>query len=252
MKTKKVIVVIFGTIFINSALAGDDGMSQKNTRPQVWKKVVSLSMGPAWSSTSQTQTIDLQPSLMQTYVANSNTQAFGSGELFFGLQHAVMPRLQAQLGLAIAGTTSIQLNGNVWQDADPDLNNFSYDYQIKHEHIAVKGKLLTDIYQLLQPYISGSLGVGYNHAYNYTSIPKLVTVPSEPPFTSHTTTAFTYTLGAGVQRALNEQWAIGMGYEFADWGQSHLGAASDQVSNSGLHLSHIYTNQLQFSLNFIA
>lgn len=69
-------------------------------------------------------------------------------------------------------------------------------------------------------------------------------------FASNTTTAFTYTLGAGVQRHLNPHWQVGIGYEFSDWGSSQLNRASGQTLNSGLLLSHLYTNELLFNLTY--
>ncbi|HHS9463875.1 TPA: outer membrane protein, partial [Legionella anisa] len=73
-----------------------------------------------------------------------------------------------------------------------------------------------------------------------------------PDFADHTKTAFTYTLGAGVQKALNDHWQIGAGYEFADWGKSELGRAFGQTMNSGLALNHLYTNGVLFNLTYVA
>ncbi len=71
-------------------------------------------------------------------------------------------------------------------------------------------------------------------------------------FTNHTKTAFTYTLGAGVQKALNDHWQAGVGYEFADWGKSELGRALGQTMNSGLTLNHLYTNAVLLNLTYVA
>ena len=71
-------------------------------------------------------------------------------------------------------------------------------------------------------------------------------------FASNTTTAFTYTLGAGVQRYLNPHWQAGIGYEFADWGRSQLNRALGQTLNSGLSLSHLYTNGFLLNLTYLA
>jgi hypothetical protein len=43
-----------------------------------------------------------------------------------------------------------------------------------------------------------------------------------------------------------------MGYEFADWGQSHLGSAQGQTLGRGLSLQHLYTNGLMFNLTYTA
>ena len=75
---------------------------------------------------------------------------------------------------------------------------------------------------------------------------------SQSNFSSHTNTTFTYNLGVGIQRVLNQNWQIGIGYEFADWGKSQLGIASGQTLNSGLKLNHFYTSGLLFNLTYVA
>ena len=249
MKTNKVVISLFGFTLTHAALAGTMGQS---TPSEGWKKVATLSLGPSWADGGKTQTFYVESDLQQTYAANNKAQLLGSGEIFLGLQHRLTHHLQAQLGLAAATTTSTRLYGDIWQDADPDLNNFYYSYHINHTHVAVKGKLLTDITNIVQPYISGSLGIGFNRADNYIQTPKLFEVPPIPPFASHTQNAFTYTVGTGLQKALDQHWSVGVGYEFADWGKSSLSAAPGQTLNGGLQLNHLYTNQLQFSLSFVA
>ena len=119
--------------------------------------------------------------------------------------------------------------------------------------LALKGKLLADdMLTLVTPYLSGSIGVGFNRSHHFTISPKLFNEVPAPEFNSHTKTAFSYTLGTGIQKALNEYWQVGIGYEFADWGKSNLSAAYGQSINSGLQLNHLYTNQLQFSVSYTA
>ena len=233
-------------------LSFSSGTVIANNSSQTWKKVLMLSAGPIWSNPVQTQVVSFSPSFPQTYVATSNSETLGNGEIFLGLQHNVQYDFIAQIGLAVTATTSMQLKGDVWQDSDPDFNNFLYSYKISHSHVALRGKLLKDLTGLVQPYVSGSLGVGFNHAYHYIAIPKLFEVAPEPPFASDTTTAFTYTLDIGAQKILNDNWSVGIGYEFADWGATRLGPASSQLSGEGLSLQHVYTNGLQFNVSFVA
>ncbi|HHX3357169.1 TPA: outer membrane protein, partial [Legionella anisa] len=96
------------------------------------------------------------------------------------------------------------------------------------------------------------VGVGFNRAHDFTNTPLIFEALPNPDFADHTKTAFTYTLGAGVQKALNDHWQIGAGYEFADWGKSELGRAFGQTMNSGLALNHLYTNGVLFNLTYVA
>ena len=76
-------------------------------------------------------------------------------------------------------------------------------------------------------------------------------VIASPNFTTNTQTAFSYTLGAGIQKSFSKNWAAGIGYEFADWGNSQLNRAPDQTLGNGLALNHLYTHGLQFNITYL-
>lgn len=213
-------------------------------------KVMTLSVGPAWSKPGKEQTFFLQPDIEKSYIPTNGTSVIGAGELFYGVERPLRSMMRGQFGLAIAGATNVGLRGNIWEDANPNFNNYDYDYNINHAHIALKGKLIKPFQSSFEPYLSASVGVGFNHAYDFTITPKLYEEVAPPLFQSNTTTAFTYTAGAGLQRRMNHLWIVGLGYEFADWGKSRLSAAPGQTSGNGLSLNHIYTNQLQLSLSY--
>ena len=174
------------------------------------------------------------------------------GELFFGRQLQLHNDIQGQIGLAIAATSNANARGYVWDDANPLFNNFTYHYRIQHTHIAIKGKALFNKGYPVTPWLSASLGIGFNRAHGFESTPTTVETLPTPPFASHTSTAFTYTLGAGIQRPLTQHLQAGMGYEFADWGQSALHRAQGQTMGSGPGLNHLYTNGLLLNLTYTA
>lgn len=102
------------------------------------------------------------------------------------------------------------------------------------------------------PWVSASLGVGFNDAHDFQNTPLISEAVTMPNFASNTKTSFSYTLGVGIQKTLSPHWQVGMGYEFADWGQSQLNRASSQTLNSGLSLNHLYTNGVLFNLTYLA
>ena len=214
--------------------------------------VATLSVGPVWESAGNTQTFYLAPNIEKTYAANHASHALVDGEFFLGIQKPLREKLEGQIGLAVATTGNASLSGNIWDDADSLFNNYTYHYQVRHKHLALKGKLLADRDYSVTPWVSGSLGVGFNQAHDFSNTPTINEAVVMSNFASNTTTAFTYTLGAGVQRQLNPHWQAGIGYEFADWGRSQLNRASGQTLNSGLSLSHLYTNGLLFNLTYLA
>jgi opacity protein-like surface antigen len=217
-----------------------------------WTWVGTLSAGPVWQGSGNTQTLYLTQDIEKTYTADKSTNTLFDGEVFLGLQKALSQTFYAQLGLAVAATSNAALSGAIWDDASPEFNNFTYNYKIQHTHVAGKGKILADAGYWFIPWVSASLGVGFNDAHGFQSTPTIFEALPTPDFTSHTQTAFTYTLGAGVQKALNAHWQVGVGYEFADWGKSSLGSAAEQTQGSGPALNHLYTNGLMFNLTYLA
>ncbi|ASQ45389.1 outer membrane protein [Legionella clemsonensis] len=249
MKYRLFLSVATAGVLGSTAFAGTMGpiMGSKD-----WTWVGSIAAGPVWARGGETQTFYLAPDIEKTYAARKSTNALASGELFVGLQKSLTSQWLGQLGLAVATTGNAKLQGVIWDDADPQFDNYSYQYKVRNTRLAVKGKLLLDKGYWFMPWVSASVGVGFNRAHEFTNTPLIFEALPNPNFTNHTKTAFTYTLGAGVQKALNDHWQIGVGYEFADWGKSELGRALGQTMNSGLTLNHLYTNGVLFNLTYVA
>ena len=215
--------------------------------------VATLSGGPVWTNNAgDTQQFYLAPELEKRYVAGKSSETLGEGELFLGIQHALNTTVQGQLGLAVAATSNATLRGVIWDDADPIFDNYTYKYKVQHTHVAVKAKLLADMGYIVTPWLSGSVGVGFNRAFDYTSTPTIFEAFPTPNFASRTQTTFTYTVGAGIQKALTQHWQVGVGYEFADWGKSQLGRSAGQTLNTGLTVDHLYTNGLLFNITWLS
>jgi opacity protein-like surface antigen len=230
-------------------------VNQLNSSQHSSRFVVTVSGGPEWANLGNTQTFYLKSDIQNTYFADNLNQTLGTAELFMGLQRALNTQFTGQLGIAVASGSVARLSGQIWQDADPDYYNFNYTYKIIPFRVAMKGKLIAEnnfLTSYIQPYISGSLGAGFNRAFNYQATPTIFQAVVAPGFTPNTSSSFSYTVGAGIQRSLNSNWQVGIGYEFADWGSSSLAAAPGQTLNKGLRLGSLYTNELQFNISYIA
>jgi opacity protein-like surface antigen len=240
----------------SSAIAGSMSTREEHTFSGIssWFSpfIATLSVGPTWESSGENQTIYLTPDIVKTYAGNNSSHALADGEFFVGTQKFINENFMGQLGLAIAGTTTAKVSGEIWDDADPIFNNYSYNYDVQHTHIALKGKLLMDRDYFVIPWLSASIGVGFNYASAFDNTPLIFEAITNPNFSSHMQTAFTYTIGAGVQRALSEHWQVGIGYEFADWGKSQLGRAPDQTTGTGPVLNHLYTNGVLLNITWVS
>ncbi len=216
-----------------------------------WRPVISLSGGATWAKAGDTQTFFLAPDIEKTYWAQKTSKGLATGELFLGMQKLLSSEIQAQLGLALAATANTNLQGEIWDDADPQFNNYVYQYKIQHSRIALKGKLIADKGYWAMPYLSGSVGVGFNRAHEFTNTPVIFEALPNNNFSDHTQSAFTYTIGLGLQKAIDTHWQFGLGYEFADWGKSQLNRAQEQTFNTGLKLSHLYTNGVLLNVTYV-
>lgn len=214
--------------------------------------VASLSTGPAWESAANNQTFYLAPEMQKTYSADNVTHSLQQTEFFLGVSQPLPENLQSQLGIELAATGDAALSGHIWDDASPIFDNYTYKYQVKHRHVALKGKLLMDNGYPVIPWISVGVGLGFNEAHGFTNTPLISEAVMMSSFANKTTAAFTYTLGVGMQHNITQHTQLGIGYEFSDWGQSRLGRAAGQTLNSGLSLSHLYTSGFLFNITYQA
>ncbi len=74
-------------------------------------------------------------------------------------------------GIGSRTTGNAKLQGVIWDDADPKFDNYSYLYKVRNTRVALKGKLLLDKGYWLMPWVSASLGVGFNRAHDFTNTP---------------------------------------------------------------------------------
>ncbi|QMT61790.1 outer membrane protein [Legionella sp. PC997] len=245
---KKIIASGFCALFTVNVYAMVDPYAP--VLPQVWSSIIIVSGGPAWSNPGKDQYLyPFPPPQNNLYLADSRSDWLGSGELFFGLQHFIgASNVIAQFGLGVAAASDAGLSGTVSVDGVPDV--YTYSYKVSHVRAEFKGKLIACGFQSLQPYLSGSFGVGWNHAHDW--LPTTIDPVLYPTywFDTASTVAFSYTLGLGVQKMLTPNWQVGVGVEFADWGKNYLGddgATLDQ----GPGMPHLYTTELLFSVGYM-
>lgn len=235
-------------------------IQEKNKNNTLWLYVQNSwfatgSIGPLWQSNGKTQTFIVAPNVVKTYAANNNTEVITGLSINLGVQKPFKNRLERfkwQLGGVLENAASATLTGEIWDDADPQFNNYTYRYSVKHTRVAAKGKLLYDGKYKLQPWISGSLGIGWNYAENYQNFPRIFPAVVNTNFVPHTTQALTYSIGAGVQRIISKSIQIGLAYEFTDWGGSTFAKPARQVTYNVIQTQHFYTNGLLANITYLA
>lgn len=240
-------------LILLTGAAQADGLFDDITYPIVWGKVITLSGGPSWARGGEAQSFFANPIHYNTYIPTKKTSTMGGGEIVFSLQHTINPYLFGQIGVGFAGAGNADLQGVVWIDNNPDFAFYNYTYRLNHGRISFKGKLLGgNERSFINPYISGSAGIAYNHSYHFQAVPVSPLLPPMRGFESNTQSlAFAYTLGAGLSKSFLTNWRAEIGYEFADWGKSNLEAVHGQPYGKGLYLSNLYSHQLLFSISYL-
>lgn len=243
---KKHVLGLFLLGFCTLIHAGDMG-----GKPQK-EYFFALSGGPSWTDAGTSQTLLLQPDIIKTYIPNNlvNSNLLGNAELFAGIQKSFFESVQSQFGLALYGSSFAKLNGYVQEDGDPNFQNFSYQYKISHWHLSLKSKWIVENTLNLNPYLSGSLGVGVNRSYDYYATPLILQEIAPPPFRAQTQTAFSYSFGAGFQHTVTDHVTVALGYQLVSWGSSSLNRAVGQTSSTGLRLHNLYTHGIECNVSY--
>lgn len=249
MNKKLLLCMISVACLADNAIAGMMG-----PEVQVGKLnwVGTFSIGPVWTNPGSQQTLNLTSQIEKTYTAYEPNNTLADGEVFLGIKRDLPYAFFTHVGIAGALTSQAGLSGQIWDDADPTFNNYVYGYHVQHGHVALKAKVFKDINYSVLPWISGSVGVGFNRSNGFYNNPLIVEAIAQNNFGNHTQTSFTYTTGAGLQKIINQNFQVGIGYEFADWGQSRLNPAQGQTIGNGLSLSHLYTHGLMFNVTYTA
>jgi len=215
--------------------------------------ILTLSGGPGWINPGTTQNLDLDYDYNNGYVPTSNQQVIGFGEVYLALQKSINTNLANQFGIAFSGSWMAKNTGQVWQYNEPLFYNYDYTYNVRQLRLALRDKLIFEqglFNQKVMPYVTGSVGIGFNRSYSYTETVLSSAVSTNPAFANNSLNAFTYSVGAGLQTCPWNHFIFGVGYEFMDWGRSALGSAPGQVLNTAPSMSHLYMNTLLFNITF--
>ena len=211
--------------------------------------LVDLSLGPAWVSgikeNPQRFNQDTDYEMEYLYNKTSNSPLLDA-ELFLGIQKAVSADIIGQLGLVTTATSIISLKGTIWEFSDPTFNNFAYKYKLSHTDVGIKGKLILKTNLFVNPYVSSNIGMNFNQTQGLAVSPLTEEETYNPPIENHRSSSFMYSFGIGVQKTINTNWQLAIGYQFKNLGQTSLIVDGDQLSSSELHL-----NFLQFEVTYL-
>jgi opacity protein-like surface antigen len=215
--------------------------------------LVMLSGGIGWSRPGKTQTVYVEADSSNTYSNQSNLQTLGMGEVFVGVEKKLfnLP-IQQQWGALLGAAAMARIKGEIWQFSDPSFNNMSYSYNINQLRVGLRTKWLFDQYALIKefkPYVTGSLGIGFNRSFSFNNLAKSTDIVANPNFENKVLKAFSYSVGFGLQKNIHDNVQFGFGYELFDWGKSSLAPWAGQTTSAAPSSNNLYMQTLLMSLS---
>lgn len=214
---------------------------------------IMFSPGIGYEKYGASQTVLLLTSPQESsnqYVENSDTQDTFVAHLFFGKNIYTKGYLTARAGLTLGFVDDVRVSGVVNEFALPEFNNLDYQFNIKTFSAMATTYLSFSFSELWQPYFNGGIGVSSNHAYGYKETPRIFGAFPMEPYENDTTYNFAYSLGLGLMCVVSKQFALGLGYQFSDFGKASLGVSPAQETTQTLHANPVQLQQLLLNVSW--
>ncbi|KTC93815.1 SPOR domain-containing protein [Legionella drozanskii] len=214
--------------------------------------------GVQWNDISHKITVNNSsraesPYNKDTYLSGINNQAFAgaSGGYRWEFNNRWLPALG--VGLRYQRVFARNVGKSILQYSMPEFANYNYSWQIYSDVALATAKFNFLQYRAFAPYLSGSVGAGFNKSRNYKEVAlEGVTPRISPFFTDNLTTQFAYNVGAGVDLQISSRFIVSLGYEYQDLGSvsSGSGAGNNWVGQA-LNLGSYRSNAALLSVNYL-
>lgn len=213
--------------------------------------IVTLSSGFARAQVHSSKWITFG-SYPNSYIGRNHYDTEIDTGLFIGAETVFQQNWAWQIGANYFANHAFSEHGNVYEFADPEFNNLTYQYKIRSQRISIATQISRAYCYIWHPYISASIGEAFNKAYSYKEYPVTSTdVPMIQPFANHSTQSFTYSAGFGVEVNVLEHLRLGVGYRFADLGNARLGVSPLQSDANTISNPHLYTNEVLAQISYV-
>jgi hypothetical protein len=214
--------------------------------------------GTAVSKTANNNYVGINPYVVNSY--QTNTRTLIQPLLGVGIAHTFINFIRPiniSVGLSgyyadlgkIQGTEYPFINDGIFDSLD-------YKFRAQSWSVLAESRLAYTQYDW-QPYALAGVGAAWNHLYSYDETP---TIPSESaqaspyPFANHTSAAFAYEFGVGIQKQLYSdltqhiQCFLALDYRYMNSGQGNLGSSTAQTTHDRIHVSNLQMQALLLSL----
>ncbi len=177
---------------------------------------------------------DLDASNNQTLPLNSKNKSVFGGGIAFGYNFAPQFGLPIRAELDVVARGKAKATQSWGVTANPFSASANIGNEIKLTTVMANGYYDFENDSAFTPYVSA--GIGYAHLKHTVKVGASAsngqTSVSDSGSASHTSNNFAWSLGAGVQYALNDDLALDLSYKFIDAGKSKF---SDRGEDESLH-----------------
>ncbi|MDF1683804.1 MAG: outer membrane beta-barrel protein [Legionellaceae bacterium] len=240
------------TVMFHSAYAGTM-LSNKHA----WKPFVAVSGGSAsvirMGSTQSFPIVDPAEDEFYVYTPQGGTQTKGLFEAFLGGEFNVLPSWFIQAGAAYAQAGRYNTQGILTQGIDAQsADQYTYQFNTVVHQVLAQAKVMKRWNNKLYPYALLGLGASFQDASSFsTSVPPFLSFTRA--YTDNTTGSFSYQVGAGIDVDIAKHVRLGIGYRFADFGETRLGSASinNTFVSGRLGQSPLYANEAIAQLTYV-
>ncbi|KTD36781.1 Sporulation related domain protein [Legionella nautarum] len=188
-----------------------------------------------------------------SYLSGVYSQALAgaSGGYRWEFNNRLFPALG--VGLRYQRVFARNVGKSILQYSMPEFANYGYNWQIYSDVALATAKLNFFQYRAFTPYLSGSVGAGFNKARSYKEVAlQGVTPRISPAFTYNLTTQFAYNVGAGVDLQLSSRFIVSLGYEYQDLGSVSSGSGTGSSwAGRVLNLGSYRSNAALLSVNYL-
>ncbi len=216
--------------------------------------------GAAFLTVDNHQFISAGPDWPDDTMHNTNVDASGLLALEGGYQWIHNNKWLPFYSLALSYMYGFpaRVNGQVEQYSLPEFTNYNYQFKIKTQTLLAEFK--ADIYQWQRwmPFLLAGAGVSFNNAGNYTEQPLSGVTPRvSPGFSNHTTSWFSYTVGAGLDYIIQKNIWMSLIYQYNNLGQVQTGTGVDATTLTDTNYdtdrlkTHIKSNTVMLSVTYL-
>ena len=248
--------ILFSPVLLMSDICLADGILPSVNKSSSWRAVVSVGGGVAsFPAVGKSATFPVMMPVGNEffiYSANRSNQNEGFFDVFLGTEKKLSSVIALQLGLSYSKTGSPVASGILTEGANVfTANDYTYNYNVRARQLVAEGKILYMLNDTLFPYVTGGVGESFNDAFDYQT--------TGPIFTPHysdnnSQRSFSYNLGLGADLQICNNFRLGVGYRFADFGRANLGSALIGSARIDGRLSqrHLFANEVLAQVTWLS